>query len=124
MLQAPLLSRDAAAALMQRAEHCELCFSVVLKGVDSSVDENTLRLACGKFGPVVAVSMAKIGSVPKVPTGSIAVGTASSIVKSLRCAIVDFKNEADADASVAAWNLIVGVLDAPHRVQLCAGECL
>ena len=46
--------------LMQRAEHRELCFSVVLKGVDSSVDENTLRLACGKFGPVVAVSMAKI----------------------------------------------------------------
>ena len=78
--------------------------SVVLQGLDSTVDEGRLRVACGTFGPIVTVCMAKVGSVPVVPTGNTAVGTASRIAKSLHCAIVDFKNQADADASVEAMH--------------------
>ena len=79
-------------------------YSVVLQGLDSAIDEGRLRIACGTFGPIVAVCMAKVGSVPVVPTGNTAVGTASRIAKSLHCAIVDFKNQADADASVEAMH--------------------
>ena len=92
-------------ALMQAAGERAVRHSVMLSGIDSSVDEGKLRVACVAFGPLVAVQMVKVGSVPAVPRGDAAIGTASlgfSIAKSLHCAVVDFKNQADADAAVAA----------------------
>ena len=68
------------------------------------VDEGKLRVACGAFGPIVDVHMAKVGSVPVATAGHAELGTAGSIARSLHCAIIDFKNAADADASAEALN--------------------
>ena len=90
--------------LMERDNARAVRHSVMLQGVDSSVDEGKLRVACGAFGPIVDVHMAKVGSVPVATAGHAELGTAGSIARSLHCAIIDFKNAADADASAEALN--------------------